>query len=211
MSRFRRKRFRGSKVTRQVFKNKAVLSRLKGAVERKSRLSRDEANLDIDATETHHMLTIINQGDSDGTREGEKISIRTLFIRGFIHNDNSAAADGLVRIILWRQNQPQGADPVLVDNVLENIDINSPQNWARKSAVKVLFDNTFVMDTTQHTIIPFKIRLQGLTVKTFYEGSGGGTADAIKNHYYLGWFGTNSGATIVPRLDYSCRVTYDDM
>ncbi len=214
MVNFKRNRRSGNKVVRQVFKNKAVLSRMKGSIERKQRVTVVTTNQPADTTSKIIYLTLVNQGDAEETRDGNKIRLKSLFIRGFIHNDNSGTPeDGLVRIIVWRENAHNAVatNPTLVNNVLETLTINSPQSWSRKNINKVMFDNTFVLDTSQHTIIPFKIRLSGLNTSLFYEGSTSAVADAIKNPFFIGVFGTVAAGTNAPQFDITCRMTYDDL
>ncbi len=213
MVNFRRNKRSGNKVVRQVFKNKAVLSRLKGAVERKQRVTNVVVDDDIDTVSTVTYLTLVNTGNVEETRDGDKIRLKSIFIRGFIHNDNTSPADGLVRIIVWRESAHNAVatNPTIVNNVLETLTINSPQSWSRKNTNKIMFDNTFVLDTTQHSIVPFKIRLSGLNTALYYEGTGAGVADAIKNPFFIGYFSNITGGTVVPRMDFTSRMTFDDL
>ncbi len=136
--------------------------------------------------------------------------MKNLTLRGIIHNDHGTSEDCLVRILVFRMKIPNGATPTLTGNVLDALTARSLYKWNVRKQVEILYDNTWAMDTLQHSIIPFKIRLRInkkvnyiLTTKAF--GAMG------SNGLYFSIFSDIAGTTNNPQFDLAGRFTYIDM
>jgi len=207
-----KRRFNGkrrSKLARQVSRNKFKISKIANVIERKQ-IAVAQTDQDANTTGTIQTLSVISHGITQSTRIGDTIVIKSITIRGFLHNDQGTPVDNIVRLIVWKNLNPNGVTEVINANVLESVTVNALRDWDHKLRIKVYYDQTFVMDTSQHTLIPFKIRIAGLRSKVTYEGTGGGELDSMMNHYYFGLISTVAGTTNDPLVDFDFRVTYDD-
>ncbi len=205
--RFRR---RGRKSLKcQVASNKAKISKIAGIIERKNVFS-SVANGEANTTGVITNISNINQATSANGREGDQVRVRTITVRGIIANDHGTPQDCVVRILVWKNLNPNGVTETITNNVLESVDVLSVRDWDHKDRIKVYYDQMFVMDTSQHTLIPFKIHISGLKAKTTYEGSGAGEADNMMNHYYIGILSDVAGTTNNPQIDFNFRLTFED-
>ncbi len=207
----RRKRFRkkGRGLSRQVFKNKRKIRMITNLVERKF-LKQRLVSADINTTSNLLQITNLIHGTGDGQRIGDKVMAKSIMIRGFISNNHGTAVDGQIRLIVFMNKRQNGITQILTGEILDDLNIVSLRNWAHASQYIVLYDQTIAVDTTQHSLIPFKIRLSKLNKKVIYEGTGAGQADAMANQYYFAWYGTVAGTTDNPQLTADVRLTYDD-
>ncbi len=205
-------RKRSSKLVRQVYRNKKKISRVTGIIERKA-IDATTTGADVNTTGATVQLTGLSEGTAQSTRVGDQVTAKSIMIRGLIDNsvhDAGTPVDCLVRIMVWRIRNQNGTTAVITGQILEAVDINSMQDWQRKDAFKMYYDQTYTMDTSQHTIIPFKIRLSRLNLKIRYEGTGGGQGDAMNNHFYISFFSSVAGAVNDPLITFTKRFVYDD-
>lgn len=201
--------YRKSKLKSQVYRNKAKLKRLAAVIERKA-VDQTESLVDVNSVGGIEVLSSLTGGDSFNNRTGMAVVAKTITIRGFLHNNHGTPVDCICRLIVWKDKRPNGVAEVMPDNILRALEVNSLQDWEKKEGLRMLWDQTYVMDTSQHSIIPFKIRISRLNTKVTYQGTGGGEGNNMTNHYYFGFFSTVAGTTNDPLIDYDTRFTYDD-
>ena len=95
-------------------------------------------------------LQTIAQGDEEGERQGDKVTIKSLSFRGCISviNGTVVNADGFnnVRMIVVKIPQPNTNSPLLVTDILQVQNYKS--HYKKKSDVKfkILLDKTYYMD-----------------------------------------------------------------
>lgn len=94
----------------------------------------------IGTTASINSQVLIAQGDTVSGRTGNSIKCSSIYIVGNI-KINAAAANTVLRMILFIDEQCQGAVPAAAD-VLQNTDVESPLNISTVSTnrFKVLFD-----------------------------------------------------------------------
>ncbi len=206
-----RRRNRGKKsMRRKVNSNSRNIAMLKNSIERKFSNATPLAAEGCDTAGNTTHLSIVNQGDNGGQRIGDQITVRILMIRGVIDNTNGTPVDAICRLMVYKNKIPNGVTQVIADEVLDAATINSMRDWPKKEIYKVYYDNTFSLDTSLHSKIPFKIRVSGLNSKTTYQGSGAGQADAMTNHYYFSMFSDQAAGANAPTIDATFRFTFDD-
>ncbi len=207
----RRYRKSGSKLARQVYKNKKKISRVANIIERKF-IDATSTDVEVNTTSAIVQLTGVSEGVTTSTRIGDQVTGKSIMIRGFLDNNNHGGTnvDCICRIIVWRIRQGNGITPVIADEILTNVDVNAMQDWDKKMKNKMYYDQTFVMDTSQHSIIPFKIRLSRLNIKVRYQGTGAGLADAMDNNFMIGFFSTVAGTVNDPQATFTSRFVYED-
>ncbi len=185
---------------------------LKSALEHK--------NLDINHTvqmNTTGQVVVVNAlgtGDLGTTREGMKVTGKRLFIRGTIENNNGTPADGVCRLMIFIRKDVAGILPTMA-SLLKTVDVNAPRLKNRKHDFVVLYDNTFVFDTTQHSLIPIKINIRIPTkyrnVRYLSTGTSAIITNLLANGLFIGAVGTVAGDTNAPRLVMTTRYDYIDI
>jgi len=122
------------------------------------------AGAEMDPTPNVLCLNAITQGDGESQRDGRKVVIKSLQIKGMINADtvaNSAdpPAGRLIRILVVQDKQTNGATGLqlfsgsspttlelsnaLLDNRSGMVSINAPYNQNTKERFKILYDRTF--------------------------------------------------------------------
>lgn len=153
-------------------------------------------------------LNLVADGPLSSERDGEEVTSRRLMIRGFFHNDHGTPVDCICRILVWRQRAPNAVTPT-VPMVLDSVGVNSFRQMARKENIIVYLDNTFTMDTTQHSLIPFKF-LKKLNHTVRYSGAGGTQADVFLNGLNVSFLSTVAGTVNNPFVTFEARYSYCD-
>ncbi len=209
MPRFRNNNKKNMK--KKVRSNTQRIGKLEAGIERKQSNSAALVAESIDTAGDLTQLSNINEGLTFQHRIGEVIHVRTIMIRGVINNSTiTTPQDALVRLLVFKNSVPNGVTQAITGEVLDTIAINSMRDWSKKEMYKVYYDQTFFLDTSTHSKIPFKIRISGLNSKCTFEGSGAGEADAMTNHFYFAMFSDKAAGDSAPLMDATFRITYDD-
>ncbi len=196
---------------KQVNSNKMAIARQKADVEKKFKQSVGNGD-SVDTTSKVVILTDIS-GTLDGVsgRDGEAIRVKTISIRGILYNNVGSPKDNVVRLLVWQAKSPQAVSQTIANTVLDSLTVQSLYDWQRKEQIVVKYDQTVTMDTFQHSIIPFKIRISGLNTRCVFSGTSTGFASHITGHYYFGFFSTIAVAENPPTMDFQGRLTYTDI
>jgi len=150
---------------------------------------------------------LINNGTEHDERVGERVACRRIFMRGHFANDRGTPADVVVRMILFRQLDSLSSAATLAELLQTPTNIHSAMNMDNASKMKVYVDTTFAMDTSGHTLIPFKISQK---LNHIVKWSAPGIGQPHENGLYLGIFSTQSTAANAPDLDLYARYSYTD-
>lgn len=161
----------------------------------------------VSASGTVLDLTPIPQGDTDQSRDGDQLTLRSIQGRfQFI----AADATNICRIIIFQwfiDTTVSGVSP-LVDQVIQTI--SNPlasYNHDGRYNFRILYDRTFSMDTTDDLTASGRIYIyKGLRRKVQYHGGVTGG----KNKIYILYI-SDSGAITHPSLTYYTRVTFSDL
>ncbi len=162
-----------------------------------------------------YALTLVNQGDTTLTRDGDEIYVHSLQIRGMITADDTPVKGSVGRMILYKSNlNLEGNMPIITD-ILEADNVVGFREHDRIGDFKVLMDYQFVINPTglqtQTPIELFKYYKRFKSpLKCTYSGTGGGSADLDRGHLYLQLMcdqPTNSQLV----WDLKSRVTFKDM
>ncbi len=165
-------------------------------------------DLDVNDASTTQTLNLIADGPLVDERDGEEVTARRLMIRGFFHNDQGTPVDCIIRMIIWRQISVLGVTPVL-GMVNLSLDVDSLRHMARKENVVVYLDETFTMDTTQHSLIPFKF-IKKLNHKARFQGTTGTQSDLFRNGINISLVSTVNGVANDPLVNFTARYSYCD-
>lgn len=204
-----KKRYKGSGLARKNYKD---LKFIKKAIEVKF-IDEVLSNQHLNTTGTINHINGVAQGDAQDERAGRKVQSRKIKIRGYINNDRGTPEDAVCRMMLVRVKQPKtlGTGLALLD-LVKTSSVNSFYTPDGDNRFQVYFDHTFAMDTTQHSLIPFKIT-QKLNHEVLYtETTTGATeTDIARNAMYLVYWSTVAGTTNDPVVNMTVRYTYVDL
>lgn len=203
-------------------KRRKVSTRLKKVIKsqilKSTELKRNDLNLaaysvPIGGVSTTHYLTAIATGDSDDNREGTKIKIISVQLRGTITNeDQTGANDTVCRLILYRARETvKGVIPGVTE-VLDVDSIMSLRDFRVQQEYKVLWDKTFQFNSSSDGIAQTKsfrkfISIGGLNCN--YDGDTNTIADALTGGIFMILM-TNMPDTAQPEWYVNTRVTFKD-
>jgi hypothetical protein len=165
----------------------------------------DDTDVDYDGTVLP--LNDMAQGDTDQTRDGDSISMKSLEIRATV--TNNAAVTAGVRLVVVRDKQNTLANPGdYLAYGSDPVALNTPFAWDNRHRFTVLYDEVINADGTlfdKHSIVHF-IPLKGL--KTQYDG---GSTDATTNALKLIYISdVDSTGMTFPTLRLVSRLIYND-
>lgn len=157
-------------------------------------------------------LSTVGQGDTDGTRDGDQLSVTKFEIRGMV---KTADATNNVRIIVFRWN---GDSTPSTTDIVQNfqgtgtdLDFLRPINHDHKKNIKILYDRWFRLSTSEAFMsdIPFRVVRYGKRLgakKITYEN---GTTTPLKGGIWMMAF-SDSGAISHPGVSYEGMVHFTD-
>ncbi len=112
------------------------------------------------------ILNSIAQGDSDQTRDGDKIRMQNLTIRGDVIG-NGVSAD-CIRLIIFHDKQNVILTPNdLLAGISEISSVHQPKRYDRRFQTKILFDRTWTVSPDGPRIKCFK-KVIKLNINTQY-------------------------------------------
>lgn len=131
---------RGQTAMQKATKALAIVQKQKRAVEWKYH-DRLVTSTNITQLGTVNTLTFVPQGDTNQTRDGDKLQARHLSIRGTL-TSNGSKSTAKVRLIVFRANK-ENASNLLQSEILDNNDPNSHKSWSDRFRTKTLLDRTY--------------------------------------------------------------------
>lgn len=188
------------------------------------------AGMELDPA-TQNCLFSPSTGDEYNTRDGRKVQVLGIKIKGLItvpgQTDQTGADDGaMVRLALVLDKQTNAtqlnAEDVFGGVAVAAVNFAQFQNPAFFGRFKVLKDKTYVIQNPSTTYDGTNIEANGL-VKAFklshkfrkplivhFNGTNGGTiADIIDNSLHL--IGGANNVELVPNISYQVRTTFIDV
>lgn len=166
-------------------------------------------------------LTNIDQGDTESTRDGDRVILKSFSMKGHIITDPDATNDTICRIIIFQtRNNIKGTAPVVTD-VLATDNVSAIRSWDDRKDIRVYYDKRFIIpmaysgaldatpDIQKWTLVEYyKKYKRGM--KVTYDGTGGGSADAEWGHFWIILM-TNQGAGFQPLWTLETRMCYCDI
>lgn len=110
------------------------------------------------------------QGDGNGERVGDKISMKKLLMRlSLIHQDSTNVVR--VMVVKWFEVGSPGVTSILQATSLNQNQPYAPINWNNRHQFRVLYDNLFATSTNTNAVLVEKIYLKNLGPQQFQLGS----------------------------------------
>ncbi len=167
--------------------------------------------IDINTTGVVTFLNGVAQSagaSTHDTRIGDNIQCRKIKMRGYFHNNQGTPEDCIIRLMFFKSKDVSNTQPG-TGQILVNQDVISMRAFEELYNVKVDYDETFSMDTLQHTIIPFKY-IKKANFKTTFDGPTAAIASCEQNGYFMLCMSNIVGATNCPQLTIRWRTYFTD-
>lgn len=167
----------------------------------------------IDNSGVTFTLSAVPQGDSDSHRDGDRLYIRKMYVRGQIEFGDST---NIVRLIFyqWKPSTTPILGSILLNGPSGSIDVHSQYSHDYRQQFKILYDKTFVIignsSSATSPYTPVSIRQFQFTLRRLnhqMQFIGGGTA-GTNQIYYLAI--SDSAAPSHPALTMSTKLMYTD-
>lgn len=158
---------------------------------------------------TINLLNGIAQGVASGERIGRKVTMKSLFLRGYFSYQGATTGSVPIRVLIVYDNQTNAVAPVATDIVLQDT-IVSPMNLGNAQRFKVLYDHVFNMGQNSQQTINFQKYIK-LNHEITYNTGATNTVGSIQTGsvYLLVW--TNGGlAGSVPAHNVWSRIRFVD-
>lgn len=193
-------------LARAVTKQQRTLSKVRHVIDCQRRYNAiTQTNIAFVTTGTFQLLNGMATGDTDGTREGQCIYLKSIKIRMAIQSDTSTTDNtNEIRIMLIYDKQPNGAilplNQVLYDSTAGAIALLSSRHPDFMKRFAVLYDKNYSLHTLPNTGATPGADVAGLPIKfltisrafpkgateTQYNGGNAGTvADITRGSLYL--------------------------
>lgn len=131
-------------------------------------------------------LTLLNgviSGDDFNNRDGRRIFMKSIFMRGSVNAQAFGAAQGMSRLIVFYDKQTNGAAPAILD-VLVTATVASQLNLNNRSRFQILADQTFFFSNTGEAIREVEV-FRNLNLDAQYSGVTASVASIATGSIYM--------------------------
>jgi len=138
----------------------------------------------------------LQQGDTETTRDGNKITLKSIALRITIQLAAIEATGCSVRLVLVQDRRPNGAQHTAANVMAADNCIHSSytQNSNYRGRFQIWYDKTFAFGTNQ-LFKNIKLFIKP-NAKCLYEANGGTVADMTRNNFTLMAMADNNAAAI---------------
>jgi len=178
-----------------------------------------QTNTPVNTTGSVTLLNGVATGDDFTERDGRKILLTALQLRGVIYRDTTAQSNNpdLVRVMVVEDLQANGAAPAVTD-ILKTAEPTSFMNMNNRDRFKVHFDKQVAL--TMSAVVTTNT-LGGATVNNIkfykklnssvtFQGTAATVASIATSAFYLVTVGLNAGATSDSHFVWSSRMRFID-
>tara|TARA_B100000749_G_scaffold154224_1_gene118388 strand:+ start:772 stop:1398 length:627 start_codon:yes stop_codon:yes gene_type:complete len=161
----------------------------------------------VSSTGSVTSMTSIAEGDDLSQRNGRKVSLKSIQIRGFLLNNDLTTSDGtFVRMMIVRDNTFKSTAPLIAD-ILQNSAVYGlrAQEPEKKKAYTVLYDKFMGVDVNSRNQITFE-KFKKVSGEVIFDGTGSTTGN--KGGLYLLLLSNRSSD--LPTVNLQVRVRYTD-
>jgi len=144
-------------------------------------------NASTGSTHTQY-LNGIAAGTDYNQRDGSKIKLKSIELRGRIQTNSTTTTPWLSRLLLIYDKGPSGSNPPTIDKVLNDINAASSYKMDYKDRLFVLWDSMNILDSydtsgARGEMIDINVNLEGLV--TFYKSTSSSYTDCSYGAIYL--------------------------
>lgn len=193
----------------------------------------DAAVYQVNTTGSITLLNGLTKGDDIGNREGRKVTVKSIFIRGMVYPEQGTTAivaggaetlNQLLRMIIFVDYQPVTATAVTLTDVLKEASSYSQLNINNRTRFRVLHDETFTVPNSFKAFTAatgavgniggaheVKVYKKVDIPVTFNSGDAGTFADIQNGAIYMLWVGSAAAGTTDCNATLSTRVRFTDL
>lgn len=184
-----------------------VLKGLYGVVNSEMKyVDSSQTGVSISNTGGLYSLSVMAQGDTQETRQGQKILAKDLLLRGSLQV-NASATSTRVRMIIGVDKMGNGAYPTTTD-ILDSASVYAPLDIDdSQGRFVILYDRLYNLETDGKDSVAFKI-YKKLDFHIAFKGTTATEADIGKNYIWI-LFLTDE-AVNTPTVSYIARMKYYD-
>ena len=206
---FRRKRKTYRK--KRVFKRRATRRVYKRVFRPETKTIYATGTTPCDVIGTITLLNGIAQGDTGDTREGRKITLRSIQLRGVDYVTDGTGKDQMHRFMIVQQFRPNGAFPAIND-ILHATTISSLRNRFKIHDYKVLYDKTFTLNASGESGSTRFMRIyKKMFLNQYFNSQSTGTiADIQSNAIFLVAIGSNASGATAGAMGYTVQLSFVD-
>lgn len=158
-----------------------------------------------------YCLSAIAQGDSDVTRDGNKIKYKSLQLKGQVYMDLDIQS-ATVRLVIFVDRNFENGVPPTCANLLDGSVFGTPQapyamrNKLERERFKVIYDKLFTLNQNGANTLPFNIYRRLGNIGTYSDTTNSGYG---KNMIYMAWI---SGQADIDKPTVNCvkRLAFTD-
>lgn len=175
------------------------------------------APIQTDTTANVICLTNMAQGDTNITRNGNIVALKTLQIEGYVNHDVAVPYE-TIRVILVRDNDNLGGTAPTITDVLESSNVMALRNKNTPKRFTVLMDRRFTCDDSKpgkvwsyfHNFKMMKDKKGNPTKPWHLYYDGTGTADYTRGHLFLMTLGNTATASTTSVFGTYSRIRFYD-
>lgn len=156
-----------------------------------------------------HPLSTVAQGDGEGNRDGTDIRPTSLFFRLSMETNPSSVLANLIRVVVFRDNDPSGVAPT-AGMLLERNNVRSPLESDNSTRFKVLWDRLVILDEGIGPRCRFYKKYIRLSGRMKYQGVTGNAADQGAGANSLWLLLATESATNLPLAEWDARMNFQD-
>ena len=204
---FKRKTYR----KKRVFKRRATRRVYKRVLRPETKTIYATGSFPCDTTGTITLLNGIAQGDTGDTREGRKITLKSIQLRGVDYVTDGTGKDQMHRIMIVQQLRPNAVQPAITD-ILQSNTITSLRNRFKLRDYKVLVDKTIILNASGESGSTRLVRIyKKMFINQYFNGGNAGTiADIQSNALYLITLGSNAAGVTAGAIGYTAQLSFID-
>lgn len=137
-----------------------------------------------------YCLSAIAQGDTDVTRDGNKIKYKSLQLKGQLYQNIGGVQSSTVRLIIFIDRNFENGVPPTCANILDGSVFGTTQapyamrNRLERERFKVIYDKLFTLNQTGANTLPFNIYRRIGNIGTYSDSTNSGYG---KNMIYMAW------------------------
>lgn len=174
----------------------------------KKMISNVYTNVAITTTPALYLLSGVDEGTNQYQREGISVKAVANSFKADVILNQTTPTDAIVRIVLFRDESPNGVLPLAVD-LLEVADINGHYNKDNiGTRFKVLFDKMIVLNVNNISNAICR-EYHKLNTHMKYKGPSNALTDCTTGHYFV-LFLSNQPTATAPVLNYDNRLDFID-
>ncbi|AUM61867.1 capsid [uncultured virus] len=204
---FKRKSYR----KKRVFKRRAIRRVYKRVMRPETKTIYNTGTTPCDTVGTISLLNGIQQGDTGDNREGRKITLKGIQLRGVDYATDTTGKDQMHRIMIVQQLRPNGTYP-LINDILQATTISSLRNRYKLHDFKVLVDKTITLNASGESGSTRLIRIyKKLFLNQYFNSQNtGNVADIQTNALYLIAIGSNATGATAGAFGYTVQLSFVD-